>query len=190
MMEIRQETDYVKHHIQKVAAFFAAMRAFSARLSELGHKVIYLRLDDRQNLQTIPDNLQHLVTTKKFDRVEYLLPDEYRLDEQLKNLAKKLQVDVTAVDTEHFLTERQELKDFFAGKKRYLMESFYRSMRKRYDILMEKDKPFGGQWNYDQKNRQAYDGQVAIPKPLLFKNDVSDICQIIQKDAGPDLRRD
>jgi deoxyribodipyrimidine photolyase-like uncharacterized protein len=25
MMEIRQETDYVKHHIQKVAAFFAAM---------------------------------------------------------------------------------------------------------------------------------------------------------------------
>jgi hypothetical protein len=28
---------------------------------------------------------------------------------------------------------------------------------------MEKDKPFGGQLNYDQKNRQAYDGRVAIP---------------------------
>ena len=181
MMEIRQETDYVKHHIQKVAAFFAAMRAFSARLSELGHNVIYLRLDDRQNLQTIPANLQHLVATKKFDRVEYLLPDEYRLDEQLKNLAKKLQVDVTAVDTEHFMTERQALKDFFAGKKRYLMESFYRSRRKRHNILMEKDKPFGGRWNYDQQNRQAYDRQVAIPKPLLFNNDVSDICRIIQK---------
>ena len=25
MMEIRQETDYVNHHIQKVLAFFAAM---------------------------------------------------------------------------------------------------------------------------------------------------------------------
>ncbi len=69
MMEIRQETDYVKHHIQKVAAFFAAMRAFSTRLKELGHKVIYLRLDDRQNLQTIPANLQHLVKTKKFYQV-------------------------------------------------------------------------------------------------------------------------
>ena len=52
MMEIRQETDYVKHHIQKVAAFFAAMRAFSARLSKLGHTVIYIRLDDRQNAAT------------------------------------------------------------------------------------------------------------------------------------------
>ena len=181
MMEVRQETDYVKHHIQKVTAFFSAMRAFSTRLKALGHRVIYLRLNDRQNLNTFRANLQHLVKTQKFSRVEYLLPDEYRLDLQLKNLAKKLQVDVKAVDTEHFLTGRQELKDFFTGKKRYLMESFYRSMRKRYDILMDQDKPFGGQWNYDQKNRQAYDGQVAIPKPLFFKNDVSDICRTIQK---------
>jgi deoxyribodipyrimidine photolyase-related protein len=149
MMEIRQETDYVKHHIQKVAAFFAAMRAFSARLSKLGHTVIYIRLDDRQNLHTIAANLQKLLATKKIARVEYLLPDEYRLDVQLKNLDETLQVPVAAVDTEHFMTERQELKEFFSGKKRYLMESFYRSMRKRYDILMEKDKPVGGQWNYD-----------------------------------------
>ncbi len=181
MMEIRQETDYVKHHIQKVAAFFAAMRAFSARLEKLGHSVIYLRLNDRQNSQTIPANLRQLLKTEKFSRVEYLLPDEYRLDRQLQNLAKKLPVTVEAVDTEHFLTERRELKEFFAGKKRYLMESFYRSMRKRYDILMDGDKPVGGQWNYDRKNRQAYDGKVAIPKTLLFKNDVSDICRTIQK---------
>ena len=112
MMEIRQETDYVKHHIQKVAAFFAAMRAFSTRLKESGHRVIYLRLDDRKNLQTLPANLEHLVKTKKFSRLEYLMPDEYRLDLQLKNLEKKLQIDVNAIDTEHFMTERHELKTF------------------------------------------------------------------------------
>jgi deoxyribodipyrimidine photolyase-related protein len=110
-----------------VAAFFTAMRAFSARLRELGHQVIYIRLDDRQNRQTITANLQKLLAAKKFDRVEYLLPDEYRLDDQLKNLGKTLQLLVEAMDTEHFLTKRQELKEFFAGKKRYLMESFYRS---------------------------------------------------------------
>ena len=33
MMEVRSETDYVSHHIQKVIAFFAAMRAFAANLS-------------------------------------------------------------------------------------------------------------------------------------------------------------
>ena len=25
-------------------------------------------------------------------------------------------------------------------------------MRKRYNFMMDKDKPVGGQWNYDQKN--------------------------------------
>lgn len=28
LMEMRQETDYVVHHIQKVVAFFSAMRQF------------------------------------------------------------------------------------------------------------------------------------------------------------------
>jgi deoxyribodipyrimidine photolyase-related protein len=39
LMEIRQETDYVKHHFQKVVAFFAAMRAFARKLKEKGHTV-------------------------------------------------------------------------------------------------------------------------------------------------------
>jgi len=29
IMEMRQETDYARHHMQKVAAFFAAMRITS-----------------------------------------------------------------------------------------------------------------------------------------------------------------
>jgi deoxyribodipyrimidine photolyase-related protein len=53
LMEIRQETDYVVHHIQKVAAFFAAMRTFAARLRELGHRVVFYQLDDRHNRQTL-----------------------------------------------------------------------------------------------------------------------------------------
>ena len=65
LMEIRQETDYVKHHIQKVAAFFAAMRAFAGRLAELGHRVIYLKLDDANNQQTIAGNISDLIGKKQ-----------------------------------------------------------------------------------------------------------------------------
>jgi deoxyribodipyrimidine photolyase-related protein len=65
LMEIRQETDYVTHHIQKVAAFFAAMRAFARRLRERGHRVVYLKLDDPQNRQTIAGNITDLLHQKK-----------------------------------------------------------------------------------------------------------------------------
>ncbi|MGB5616451.1 MAG: cryptochrome/photolyase family protein, partial [Desulfobacterales bacterium] len=118
LMEIRQETDYVKHHIQKVAAFFAAMRAYAQRLSQLGHRVVYVKLDDRQNRQTIDKNVVNLIKKKTFTRFDYLLPDEYRLDVQLQKLAEELPVPVQAVDTDHFLPERHDLKDFFDGKKR------------------------------------------------------------------------
>ncbi len=181
MMEIRQETDYVKHHIQKVAAFFAAMRAFAERLDELGHRIVYLKIDDSKNHQTIADNISCLIKKDNFTHFEYLLPDEYRLDIQLREIAEKLPIPHHIADSEHFLTERQELKEFFAGKKRFLMESFYRWMRKRYNIMMDNEKPVGGQWNYDQKNRQAYDNKMPIPKPLLFENNVSDIYRAIRE---------
>jgi deoxyribodipyrimidine photolyase-related protein len=65
LMEVRQETDYVKHHIQKVASFFAAMRAFSHGLIERGHRVIYLRLDDPSNDQNFETNLKKLIRKEK-----------------------------------------------------------------------------------------------------------------------------
>jgi len=181
LMEIRQETDYVTHHAQKVAAFFAAMRAFAGRLRELGHRVVYLKLDDSKNRQTIAGNLAYLLGQKKIARFEYLLPDEQRLDHELREFVANLDMAWQAEDTGHFLTGRQTLADFFAGKKRYLMESFYRWMRQRHDVLMDNGKPYGGQWNYDQKNRQAYDNRLAIPEPRFFDNDVSDIVRVIRQ---------
>ena len=46
LMEMRQETDYAPHHIQKVVAFFGAMRNFAQSLESKGHQVSYLTLDD------------------------------------------------------------------------------------------------------------------------------------------------
>ncbi|WP_342626398.1 cryptochrome/photolyase family protein [Belliella baltica] len=53
LMEMKQETDYVKHHIQKVVAFFLSMRNFTNKISKAGHHVIYLKLDDKENEQNL-----------------------------------------------------------------------------------------------------------------------------------------
>lgn len=37
LMEVRQETDYTRDHLQKITAFFAAMREFSRYLKNQGH---------------------------------------------------------------------------------------------------------------------------------------------------------
>ena len=49
-MEVRSETDYAPHHIQKVIGSFAAMQHFAETLRTQGHQVIYIKLNDSANL--------------------------------------------------------------------------------------------------------------------------------------------
>lgn len=179
MMEVRQETDVVTQHIQKVAAFFSAMRAFANALRAGGHRVVYLTLEDPANRQGFVDNLRNIVAREAAARIEYQHPDEWRLDEMLAQLEEKLQVAVHGVDSEHFFTRRGDLARRFKGRKRFLMESFYRDMRKRHRIMMDGSGPAGARWNFDQENRKRYDGAVPIPPPKSFDNDVRDIVEMV-----------
>jgi deoxyribodipyrimidine photolyase-related protein len=181
MMEVKSETDYVTHHIQKILGFFGAMRSFAAKLTELGNQVIYIALDDLRNQHSFTNNLKWIVKENQIEKVQYLLPDEYRLDLELLALERELKIPVESFDTEHFLSSRTMVAEMFEGKKTYLMESFYRSMRKKFDILMDGEKPLNGQWNYDADNRKKLDPKVQIPAPLLFKHDLSDIYQMLKK---------
>jgi len=180
MFEMRQETDYVKHHIQKVVGFFAAMQEFSKHLESQGHKVVYLTLDDSSNLQNLEDNLNALILSLGITNFEYQSPDEYRLDAQLKYICDTLSISHTQVDSEHFYTNREELSEFFKGKKQFLMERFYREMRKKHSILMNGELPEGGEWNYDKSNRNKWKGSPGIPPFIDFKNEVSAIVSSIQ----------
>ena len=182
MMEVRSEATYVKHHVQKIVAFFLAMRTFAEELRAAGHRVHYLRLDDADNRQAITANLQWLLQEYGAERFEYQLPDEWRLDEELTAFAESLDLETNVVDSEHFLAERDTVEKTFAGKKSYLMETFYRNMRKRYDILMEADgeSPLKGQWNFDKQNRGKLPKKITFPDPPRFTRDVSDLVSMIE----------
>jgi deoxyribodipyrimidine photolyase-related protein len=180
MMEIRTETDYATHHIQKVVGFFSAMQEFATELQLQKHQVIYLHLNDANNLQSFEKNIHFLIEKEAFTHFEYQLPDEYRLDEQLKQLCQSLSIITSVCDSEHFMSSRNELGDFFQGKKTFLMESFYHMMRKKHHILMEGDKPLTGKWNYDGENRKKLPKDHKPTSPLVFQNDVTQIVSQIQ----------
>ncbi len=181
MAEMRQETDYVKHHIQKVVAFFLSMRNFSEELSEKGHRFIYLKINDKENPQELEKIIKKYVDETKAKKFEYQLPDEYRLDEQLKSICKKLSVESESLDSEHFYTTRYELKNFFSGKKQLIMENFYRMMRKKHDIMMVNGQPDGGKWNFDQSNRKKWTGQPEIPHERGFRKDATQALKEIRE---------
>ncbi len=188
--ETQSETGYTVHHIQKVVAFFLAMRGFADWLREQrGAEVVYLKLDDPDNAHSISGNVKELLDTKKYDRWEYQLPDEYRLDEELKAFAKKSEIPSSAIDTEHFLSKRDDLKEHFKGKKTYIMESFYRMMRKKYDVLMDGSEPVQNNWNFDAQNRKSLPKDLDIPEPKSFPLDVSEIVNLLEKEKVKTMGR-
>ena len=182
MMEMRQETDYVRHHVQKVIAFFMAMRSFCEWLKGEGHEVIYLSLDNPENEQSLIKNLRKLVIENKIDLFEYQLPDEFRLDVQLKNFCQELS-NSKVNDTEHFLTSRTFLAEFFKGKKNFLMESFYREMRKKFKILMLGDGPIAGKWNFDQENRNKFKAPLLLKPHKFYPKNVSEIIHLLEREG-------
>ncbi len=183
LMEVRQETDYARHHVQKILAFFTAMRSFARKLRAAGHRVIYITLDDPANSHSIPENIAALIREHGFSRFEYLFPDEFRIDRQLSDFADGLKIESAGYDTEHFLTERSDLSDLFRGRRTYLMESFYRHMRRKYRILMEGDRPVSGRWNYDTENRHALNKNLRVPKAKVFNHDVSRLLAMVMKEG-------
>ena len=180
MAEMRQETDYVKHHIQKIVAFFLSMRNFATSLKANGHNVLYFKISDKENLHELENIILKCIEAHQIELFEYQFPDEYRLDEQLKIICHQLQIASKAYDSEHFFTQRNDLADFFQGKKQLLMESFYRDMRKKHDYLMNANQPEGGIWNLDKDNRLKYKGQVPIPNPASFNRNVTEIVKEIE----------
>jgi deoxyribodipyrimidine photolyase-related protein len=181
--ELKQETDYVRHHVQKVCGFFAAMEHFARQLTAAGHQVLHLTLDETSHWANLDAMLSELVQRHQINRFEYQQPDEYRLSLQLEKLRLPRGIVPRVWDTEHFLLPHGELCHYFKAGQHVRMETFYRRMRRRFNILMDGDEPLGQRWNFDTENRQRLREEdiEVIPRPLLFSNDVSAILDRLQK---------
>ena len=170
--EIKEEASYVRHHIQKVCAFFAAMQHFATALKSAGHNVLHLTLDDTADYNDMSALVAHIFEQCCATAFEYQQPDEQRLHQLLSQCL--LACEKHCYSTEHFLLEPEEFDSYITPAKHNRMEAFYRKMRKRFNILMREGKPEGGEWNYDSENRASLTKSDlnAIPEPLCFANDV------------------
>lgn len=162
MFELRQETDYVLHHAQKILGIFSAMRNFAHELQSQGHRLYYRKIDAHQT--SLTDLIQEQINALNAEKFEYQEPDEWRLDHQLQEFCKSLSIESKCVSSEHFLVDRQDVQIFFGSRKKWLMENFYRHMRVKFGILLEEEnKPIGGTWNYDHENRKPWKGNPTEP---------------------------
>jgi deoxyribodipyrimidine photolyase-related protein len=170
MCEVRQEATYVRHHKKKIAFLFCAMRHFANELRERGIAVRHVQLTDSLNTHSIDGEVKRAVAELKASSVVATEPGEFRLLQVMEAWQLTLGIPVEIRADKRFLADHAAFAAWAKGKKQLRMEFFYREMRKKHQILLERDgAPSGGDWNYDKENRKPPKRGMTSPKRLSHR---------------------
>ncbi|WP_085696104.1 cryptochrome/photolyase family protein [Pseudomonas sp. B26(2017)] len=168
LVEVMEEASHVPHHPQKIALIFSAMRHFAKALRDQGVRVEYVTLDDPDNRNSVPGELQRWQALLQAEEVHVTECGDWRLEHSMKECGLPIH---WHADT-RFLCSREEFAAWAEGKKQLRMEFFYREMRRKSRLLLNGDgSPVGGAWNFDAENRKALPKGVKAPYPARFHND-------------------
>jgi deoxyribodipyrimidine photolyase-related protein len=171
MVEVAGEATYVRHHKQKIALIFSAMRHFAEELRGEGITVDYVTLNAPGNSGSFEGELRRALQRHQPDRVIVTEPGEWRVWEAILEWREILAVPVEIRGDDRFVATRDEFASWAKGRKTYRMEFFYREMRRKTGLLMEGDEPLGRQWNFDAENRKSLPTGYKPPRRLRFEPD-------------------
>jgi deoxyribodipyrimidine photolyase-related protein len=182
MMEVADEATYVPHHPQKIALFFSAMRHFADELREQGWTVDYVRLDDPANTGDFAGEVARAAQRHSATRIATVAGGEWRVVDSQRHWAERARLPLTILDDDRFLCPIEQFAGWAKGRKRMVMEDFYRIMRRQTGLLMDGDQPVGGQWNFDQENRKSVPKGHRFTPPIRFAPDAitQDVLALVQ----------
>lgn len=180
MAEVAEEATYADHHKQKLVLVFAAMRHFARDLRARGWQVDYRPLTD--GLPDLESAVRAAISAHAPQMVVVTEPGEWRLRDRMRGWERALSRPVVIREDTRFLCTHAAFADWAEGRKTWVMEHFYREMRKRTGLLMEGATPAGGQWNLDAENRKPPPGGLFLPSPPQGADDLitSDVLDLVE----------
>lgn len=156
--EVPGEIRRFPNHRARVLYFLGAMRTFAEELRADGHEVVYQKFDDQgvRSDESLASSLQRTCARLGIATVHIVEPGRYGLVEELREAASSAGAELVVHDDPHFVATHEEFERWADGRKVFVMEHFYRTMRRKTGLLMVDGEPAGGQWNYDADNRESF----------------------------------
>ena len=153
MAEVAEESIKVWSSKPRIAMFITAMRHFRDALRERGWQVVYHEMGAHL---TFAEALRASVQKVKPQQLVMVQAGEWSVQQEIEKTAVELKLPLEVREDRHFLCTMAEFAKHAEGRKQLRMEFFYREMRQKTGVLMEKGKPVGGQWNFDHDNRGSF----------------------------------
>ena len=173
MMEVAEETGYVRHHKAKLAYILSAMRHHAEALRGAGWRVDYVALDDPDNAGSFTGEMARAVARHDPERIVVTEAGEWRVAAMLDGWETLFGVPVEIRPDTRFVCTHAEFEDWAENRAELTMEFFYRVMRRKTGLLMDGAKPAGDRWNFDKENRKPAKADLLMPRPLAFAPDAT-----------------
>ena len=151
------------YHKKKLTYVLSSMRHFALECYEAGFPVYYHATDKHYG-----EGLEELLDQSEV-AVIYMTPSEWDSRQRLRKLKSKYGERLSEISNTFFFADPQEWKPNIEPG--YRMEYFYREMRRKTGYLMDGDEPEGGEWNYDEDNRESLLADYIVPEVKGFEPD-------------------
>jgi deoxyribodipyrimidine photolyase-related protein len=185
MAEVREEAEHVSSNRQRTTLFLSAMRHFALELIKKGYRLRYLRLDDRENSQSLGSEVSRALEKIRPECVQVVQPGDHRVATMLVEAAEQHGTPLEVLEDASFTCSLEEFNTWADdGRKELVMEYFYRQRRRALGVLMNTNgQPTGGAWNFDKDNRHAFKQEPQIPLPYLPRPDAitREVMQLVER---------
>jgi len=162
-----EATDFARrhsYHPHKLTLVFSAMRHVRDALRADGRTVDY------RQVETFAEGFDAHFEAHPDDHLVVMQPASYGGADRLRELVAERGGTLAIVRDERFLCDPETFDDV-AGDPPFRQEGFYRAMRRRTGYLMDDGEPVGGEWNYDDQNRETPPEDYDPPDPPRFEPD-------------------
>lgn len=161
------------YHPHKLVLVFSAMRHFAQELENKGRDVYYYKCN------TFSEGLTEYSNETGDDHFAVMRPIARGADKRIEELISKTNGTVDFYPNELFICSPNEFENWAEDKDSFRHEDFYRFMRKRTGYLMDGEAPVGGEWNFDEENREVPGESYEPPDTIVFEPD--ELTQKVQK---------
>ena len=166
LIEAHAFAERLPYHPQKLTLVFSAMRHFRDELRDAGRDVHYYQVE------TFGDGLDVHFADYADDNLTVMRPAGGGTD-RLRELVAKRGGSLDVVENALFCCSSAQFDEWDTDRDAndYRHEDFYRFMRRETGYLIDDGEPVGGEWNYDEDNRETPPDDWEPPEPPEFEPD-------------------
>lgn len=172
MVESRPSSEKPASHVQRSALFLSAMRHYARDRKKEGWRLIYRDLRHPAAQDQITAAIPEALFESGASAVACIQPGSWATLRSLEDACDKAGIPLRIENDPHFLCTSEEFESWAEGRKRLVMEYFYREQRRRHEVLVDENgKPEGGSWNFDKENRKSFRSAPEVTPRLRFRPD-------------------